>query len=120
MKIRFLLLLFLSACTNHDLRKPEKEMALEAACDRCGKTPAEMSWFGGLVVKAESEESWRGDIYAGSLNGSSIFIHQPIIISCMACHVYDCAGNRLTLTSEEIQLAANEMTESNLIYRTEE
>lgn len=116
MKVRIFILIVLTACANHDLRKPSKEFAMQRACEQCNKTTSEMFWFQGLLDKAETEESWKGTIYAGELNDETIFVHQPVIVSCMACHVYDCDGNRRTLTSDELQLAANQMTDANKIY----
>jgi hypothetical protein len=118
MKIRLLFLIILAGCVNHDVRKPAKEFAMNSACERCNKTSSEMFWFQGLLDKAEDEEAWQGNVYAGELNGSVIFIHQPFLVSCVACHVYDCDGNRLTLTSDQLQLAAEQMTEQNSIYNS--
>jgi hypothetical protein len=118
MKIRLVALVVLIGCVNHDVRDPAKDVALQAACDRCGKAAAEMFWFQELVDKAEEDKAWKGTIYAGSLDGAVIIIHQPLVSSCLACKVYDCDGNRLTLTPEQAELVIAQMTILNQIYST--
>jgi hypothetical protein len=118
MKIRLLALIIFVGCVNHDVRDPAKDVAMQVACDRCDKTVSEMFWFQELVDKTDEEETWKGTIYAGILDGSPIILHQPFLASCMACHVYDCEGNRLTLTSQQTEIVVEQMTALNQVYST--
>jgi hypothetical protein len=65
-----------------------------------------MSWLSTLVQQVQTDGALMGDIYAGSVDGRVMFVHQPMIMSCLACVVYDCDGNRIdtsTLDHEKIR-----------------
>ncbi len=83
----------------------------------CGKKPMEMMWLRDLVKKAQTDMALNGNIYRGYYDGQVIFIHQPMIMSCLACIIYDCSGNKLdpaTLDHEKIRL---NMTRANVVYQ---
>lgn len=76
-----------------------------------------MLWLHALVQQMETDKSLSGDIYAGYAEGRIMFVHQPLIMSCLACIVYDCDGNRIdtaTLDHEKIRLI---LKPQNRIYK---
>ena len=82
----------------------------------CGKSVVEMEWMKTLILQSETDMTLRGDIYAGSYKGEVIFIHQPMIMSCLACVIYDCDGNQLsTATMDHEEIILN-MAPRNRIY----
>lgn len=98
-----LLCLFLLSCEDSDEKNGESTTQLGAWM--CGKKLSEMQWLKDLVHEASTDPALNGDIYAGAVDGQMIFIHQPLIMSCLACVIYDCEGKRLdvsTLDHEKI------------------
>ena len=83
----------------------------------CGKKPAEMLWLKDLILTAKTDMSQNGNIYRGFYDGEVIFIHQPMIMSCLACIIYNCAGQTLdpaTMDHEKLRL---NMSAENLVYK---
>lgn len=77
------------------------------ACAQCNKKPGEMAWLQNLIHLAKTDPSLMGAIYTGQHQGRVVFIHQPVVMSCLACVVYDCDGNKLdtsTLDHESLRL----------------
>jgi hypothetical protein len=64
----------------------------------------------------ESDPSFQGKLYAVTQDGETIFIHQPDILSCLACLLYDCDGNRLNTATAGIPTLTQSMSTANLIY----
>jgi hypothetical protein len=86
----------------------------------CGKPTEEMTWLEALIQQSETDMAMRGDIYAGVVEGRMLFIHQPMVMSCLACVIYDCDGNRIeasTLDHEKLRLI---MGPENRIYNAHE
>jgi hypothetical protein len=90
------------------------------ACDQCHKTIPEMNWLEQIIVKAESEDSSKGSIYMGHLDGAVVIVYQPLIMSCLACLVYDCEGNRLSLNAQQQESVVNIMSMENKIFSSVE
>jgi len=99
------LLLCLSLLSCDDDEEKNGAYSAQIGAFMCGKTPSEMTWLSDLVHEASTDPTLNGDIYAGQVDGQTIFIHQPLIMSCLACIIYDCDGKRLdasTLDHEQI------------------
>jgi hypothetical protein len=110
----FCLIVF--SCTYHGFTDNHPDNVLKKAASRCGKPASEMQWLESLLLKSQTEFSSKGNIYAISLNETVIFVHQPIISSCLACVLYDCSGNRINPVTVDIQKIAAQMNSSTLIY----
>jgi hypothetical protein len=118
MLTRSLLKLFcfitLLSCSNHELST--EPMAI--ACEKCGKSRSEMQWLETLLEKIKTDPASRGDLYAVPFEGRTIILQQPIIMSCVACVLYDCDGNRIDNTTLDIQEFMKGMNQSTRIYST--
>lgn len=54
-----------------------------------------MAWFESVLQQADTDPAQQGNIYLAKINNQVLFIHQPAVMSCLACVVYDCQGNRI-------------------------
>jgi hypothetical protein len=106
----------LLSCTYDNVPNSNPQAALARATKLCGDSEAKLQWLSELIQKSQTDYSFWGPIYAVPSQGRTIFIHQPYIISCLACHLYNCDGTRVDISTVDIQKLADEMTESNLIY----
>ena len=104
----------LFSCTDHKLL-PDP---MVTACEKCGKSQAEMQWLGTLIENAKTNTGQMGDIYAVPYDGNTFFIHQPVAMSCLACLVYDCSGNRIDIATIDTQKLTRGMNRSTLIFRS--
>lgn len=102
----------LYACVNHDL-SPDP---IEVACKQCGKSKSEMQWLQSLIESAKADTPLMGDIYAVPFGGRTIFLHQPMVMSCVACVLYDCEGNRIDASTIDIQQFMKNVNSSTRIY----
>lgn len=116
-----LLLFSLLSCDKNDLSPENAALAYSA----CGvKDPAnELPWLKEIIHKAENgpdKFSDAGTVQLITYQGQSYFIYQKYVMSCMACLVYDCQGNKLDILSRpELHMAIIEhMSEKNIIYRS--
>src|SRR5688572_19182391 len=117
LKISSLLLItLLLSCERSDTGTPAAR-AVGMACITCGKTPSEMQWLKALILQSEVDMSLRGNIYRGYYDTQVIIIHQPMIMSCLACVIYDCDGNRLDTSVMDHEKIRLNMDSHNLIYR---
>jgi hypothetical protein len=110
----FLLSLF-SGCTYHD--SPANASGFNYACDQCGKTVDQMDWLETLFQKAQEDPSAQGNIYLVEFDGEIIFIHQPIIMSCMPCQLYNCDGDKIDNSTIDLQALADKMNSAHTIFR---
>lgn len=111
-RTQLFLFVFLLACAdNHRELSPVKIASM-----RCGKNVSEMQWLQDLIKLGEADMAKRGDIYTGSYDGQVIFIHQPAILSCLACVIYDCEGNKLDPSTMDLQKVQFNMESKNRIY----
>ena len=83
----------------------------------CQKSAAEMAWLSTLVHQVQTDMALNGDIYAGSIDGQVMFVHQPLIMSCLACVVYDCDGNRIDTSTIDHQKLGTIIKPQNRIYK---
>ncbi|MDQ2657193.1 MAG: hypothetical protein M3Y60_07210 [Bacteroidota bacterium] len=113
--VTLLSILLLLSCDDGNADSARGSVSLGAFM--CGKKPMEMVWLRDLITKAKTDMALNGNIYRGYYDSQVIFIHQPLIMSCLACIIYDCDGNKLdpaTLDHEKIRL---NMTTANIVYR---
>jgi hypothetical protein len=104
------------SCTYHEFTNNQPDVVVKKAAAKCGQPASGMQWLESLLVSAETDFSLRGNIYAVRLDERVIFIHQPFIMSCMACVLYDCSGNRIESGTVNIQKLVGLMNKSTLIY----
>ena len=111
-----LLSLTLFSCVKHDLDPISPDNALLLARSMCGKDAGEMQWFSALLKAGENDFAQRGDIYAIELDGNVVFVHQPMILSCVACRLYDCDGSIIQLTIDNHEKVRKGMNSARKVY----
>lgn len=115
--IRTVCFFLLLSCVNHDYPTGTAKAAVSAGCRLCHASEEDMEWLKTLVQKAENDFSLHGDIYVTSIDGKVVFVHQPMIMSCYACVLYDCEGNSLTPGTIDPEKLFEGMREADLIFR---
>ena len=110
----FCLIVF--SCTNHNFTDNQPDSVLKKAASKCGQPATDMQWLESLLLESQTNFSQKGNIYAVRLNERVIFVHQPFVMSCMACVLYDCSGNRVNVETADIQKLVAQMNNSTLIY----
>ena len=85
------------ACSSdeNELKVSSTALAVKRAAVFCHVPQSEMTWLALLIEASKDDISLAGPIYAFHSNEQSVFMHQPWIMSCMGCIMYDCEGNRL-------------------------
>lgn len=112
LSILFLLLL---ACSEEE-RNPV-DAAITKACRKCALQESEMVWLRDLIESSRQDGSAKGDFYVVQKDSDqTIIIHQPLIMSCMACIQYDCHGNKFAVEDRLIFPYA-EFNTVNRIYK---
>lgn len=111
--ILFVILILLS-CDAEPRRSTSASVHLASMF--CGKRIPQMQWLMDLIQRSKSDPSLDGDIYAGRYEGQVVFIHQPVIMSCLACVIYDCDGNRLERATFDLEKLYPIVHEVNRIY----
>jgi len=106
----------LISCGDRDDPGTSPKIALAKASVNCGKIPGEMKWLEDLLRVAKRDDVLRGDIYVTSIDGKVVFIHQPIIMGCLACVLYDCDGNKIRPEDFDHEKLRDGMTSSNRIF----
>jgi len=76
-----------------------------------------MVWLANLIESVKKDPSLQGNIYRGSYDDYVIFIHQPAVLSCLACIVYDCDGNKLDISTMDHEKLRLHMRPHNIVYR---
>lgn len=80
-----------------------------------------MTWLDSLLTQAGSPKTMGayGDVYIVPASQGTVFVHQPVVMSCLGCFVYSCAGDRLQLSQPVIRdEVIPGMQEKNLLYRS--
>jgi hypothetical protein len=119
MKLRQLLCLILvtvAACVSDDFDKNSPKMAAIVSSKLCGKAASDMKWLEDLIQNSQTDGTLHGDVYAVKLDGRVIFIHQPMIMSCLACVLYDCEGNPIAMSTIDWEKLRDLMNSSSKIY----
>ena len=112
----FLVLLLLTACVNHEFPNNDVATAVDRACKLCNKPISEMMWFAEIVRKADSDPGLQGNIYKARIDDQVLFIHQPAIMSCVACVVYNCNGDRVSADPALIEKIIPFFTTEHLLF----
>lgn len=105
------------ACAD-DAAGPRDE-AMQRATMACGTSFTEMAWLDLLLTQAESTKtmSAHGDVYMVPTSQGTVFVHQPVVMSCLGCFVYSCSGVRLEfsnpMTADDVIPG---MKEENLLF----
>ncbi|HET9486868.1 MAG TPA: hypothetical protein VFO54_05515, partial [Chryseosolibacter sp.] len=113
--IRLLLFLSIVSCANDDLENSATRAAF-AAATLCQKPAHDMVWLETLLKQSQSDATLHGDMFAVSVDGNIVFIHQLTIMSCLGCVLYDCDGNRIDLSSIDHKKVVEGMHPENRIY----
>ena len=114
--VAFLMSLIVFSCASHDLDPTSPENALLMARSMCDKDATDMQWFNALLEAGETDFGQRGDIYAIELDGKVVFVHQPMILSCVACRLYSCDGDIIQLTIDNHEKVREGMNSATKIY----
>lgn len=114
--VRSLCFITLISCVSHDFNNNSPGVVLSVARMLCNTSSEDMQWLKTLVQKSETDYSLRGSIYAVPFDGRIIFVHQPFIMSCYACVLYDCQGNKIDVATIDREKLRKGMKPANLIY----
>ena len=109
------MVMMMTACTSHNIVNNNISAVLEKARGKCDNSTEEMSWLQDLIIHAE-KNGQQGNIYAVHLDNETIIIHQPFVMSCLACNLYNCAGEKLDFAHHRTEELLSSLTEKNLIY----
>jgi hypothetical protein len=118
--IFFSLLAAVTLACSDNTPDPRNE-ALQRATTACDASFKQMAWLDSLLIQAESTKtmSAHGDVYMVPTSQGTLFVHQPVVMSCLGCFVYSCAGDRLELSQPVIMdEVIPGMQEKNLLYRS--
>lgn len=115
--IRILLLILGASCESDNLDPASHNGSIRLAGFYCGKSTAEMQWYSQLLDDMEKNVGLRGDIYVATIDGNVVLIHQPIVMSCLACVLYDCEGNKIDMATMDHEKLRLEMTFENRVFR---
>ncbi|HEU5146173.1 MAG TPA: hypothetical protein VFT90_05645 [Chryseosolibacter sp.] len=114
--IRSVILCFFLAAMACDDADDSYSDSILLASAKCGKSPSDMRWLDDIIKESQHDVGLSGNIYAVNVDSKVIFIHQPAVMSCYACIMYDCNGDRIEPTAVDLQKVANAMGPSALIY----
>lgn len=114
--VRSLCFITLISCVNHDFNNNSPRVVLSVARMLCNASSEDMQWLKTLVQKSETDYSLRGPMYAVPFDDRIIFVHQPFIMSCYACVLYDCQGNKIDVSTIDREKLRKGMKPANLIY----
>ena len=115
-RIPLLSLAILFACSSDDLTMDHTDAAIARASVYCASSSGQLVWLRLLIEESEKDVSKRGIIYTFQSNGQTIFMHQPWIMSCMGCIMYDCHGNRLELSDIDQAVLSKGFQDLMVIY----
>jgi hypothetical protein len=114
--LQYLALVALAGCIDEDLNKNSPEMAATMASRLCGTSTADLQWLQELMQNSQTDITLQGDLYAVRMEGRVIFVHQPLIMSCLACVLYDCEGNPIDVSTIDREKLREGMNPSSRIY----
>ncbi len=114
----YLLLFSAFACADTEPNL-EVESAIARACRACDTHPRDMEWLAELIRAGDANPVAHGNFYAIPTSEGVVIIHQPWVLSCMACSRYDCQGNTPELSESVIvNELIQQMNATTLIYGT--
>jgi hypothetical protein len=103
-------------CTDHQFPNQDPGTVIVVACAKCHVPSEQMQWLQTLIADMKTDVSSRGDIYAISLDNKTLFVHQPLIMSCLGCALYECDGTRPDRATINLEALHAQMSQSNIIY----
>lgn len=115
LSILFMAAILACSSNDNDLRQESPAIAIKRAADFCDSPKSEMKWVSDLIESSKDDPALAGPIYAFRSNGQAVFMHQPWIMSCLACILYDCDGNRLdsqTIDQEALTMGFQNLTKN--------
>ncbi|MCD9014987.1 hypothetical protein [Parachryseolinea silvisoli] len=92
-----LLLACLAGCAPDDHTTDGLTHAMTRAAASCETSRENMQWLETLLVQAGSEGSAYGNVYIIPTSQGTVFVHQPVMMSCLACRTFACDGTEITL-----------------------
>lgn len=109
--LAILFVVMLLACSSdeefNELEGTSTALAARRAAAFCGVSTRQMLWLQELIQASQDDPALAGPVYAFRSNGEGVFMHQPWIMSCLGCIMYDCEGNRLDpLQVDKTELSA--------------
>lgn len=115
MMVRSLILLFLLAMIACDENDTHSD-SVRIAAAKCGQSPDRMQWLEKLIDASREDPALKGNIYAMTVDGAIVIVHQPAVSSCVACVLYNCNGDRIDISTVDVQAVVTSMNASTLIY----
>lgn len=115
LRILLLCMALLPGCAD-DAKKDPVDTAMERAAIYCASSSGQLVWLKTLMEKSHNDPNLAGRIYTFQSNGRTVFMHQPWIMSCMGCILYDCQGNRLEPDDIDQAILANGFQDLTIIY----
>jgi hypothetical protein len=118
---RYLILIVLlgfAGCMPDDHTTDGLTHAMKRASASCETSRENMQWLELLLQRAGSEGPAYGNVYMISTSQGTLFVHQPVMMSCLACSTYACDGTAIPLDDP---LVYNEVVpgirQANLLYK---
>lgn len=87
-----LFLVLACACADHDTQKFDKASAMTKVAILCDTSSSDLAWLSEVLDKAQKGGGLEGPVYAFRYSKGVAIVHQPVIMSCFACALYDCSG----------------------------
>lgn len=114
----FIMLAGLASCMPDDHTTDGLTHAMKRACASCETSRENMQWLEALLQQAGSEGTAYGNVYMIATSQGTVFVHQPVMMSCLACSTYACDGTEIPL---EDPLVYDEVVPgirpANLLYK---
>lgn len=114
-------LAFVLACSKQDAADqlfPHEEHALSLASAKCQCSAEKLPWLRDMIRQADSDNSFKGSIYAIETSKGVAFLHQPWISSCFGCLLFDCNGEKIAANDSIMDEVVSGAIEENVIYST--
>jgi|SRR5690606_3064429 len=111
-----LVVIILLGCSGDDPEKDSADLAIARASIHCSSSPAQLAWLRLVIHESETDASKKGIFYTFQSNGRTIIMHQPWIMSCLGCILYDCDGNRLDMSDLDPGALSKGFQDLTVIY----
>lgn len=112
------LLAGLAGCTPDDHTTDGLTHAMKRASAACETSRDNMQWLESLLIQAGSEGPAYGNVYIIPTSEGTVFVHQPIMMSCLACRTYFCDGTEVPLDNPLVyDEVVPGMGQTNLLYK---
>ena len=113
-----LLLACLAGCAPDDHTTDGLTHAMARASVGCETSRENMQWLESLLIQAGSEGSAYGNVYIIQTSQGTVFVHQPLMMSCLACSTYACDGTAIPLDNPLVyDEVVPGIRPSNLLYK---